>query len=559
MFALHLNHMLRHTTTLMLCGIVALTLGACSEREAMAKVERAESIMAENPEEALDIVAQVDNNDIHSKHGHARYALVYSEALYHNYIDIQSDTLVRPMMEYYMRSDRHSERARALYQYALVAHTAQREAEAMVMLSEAKESLRQAPDTKLEGLVHRAMADIYSNGCLFANALEAYAEARACFDSLGLEYHSASALYDMGGTLIQLRDFEGAEEALRGALEYGIAAENMEFTCAVLHELLDLAIYRDDYADCRHYLAEFERHGCLLYGEAHHAAIRAMVLAHKGAQSDALALVSEAEGMADVEWADIEYARYIIYRNTGDAEKALYWQERSKHAQDRLMIEVLEQPVLNVEIDLLRERLDAEERERDLVRQRNIILFIAIGIAILLAALYIVQRMRKKSRELNRYIEMVSELQDALKALPRETAASVGALYRDRFHELNELCDIYYDHGGSTRNKNMIFNKLTETIEAIKNDERRLKELEEAVNKYRDDVMRRLKEQVPKLNERDTRVALYVFAGFSNRAIAIFIDSDPVAVSKLRYNIKQKIKSAACADGEMLIAALSDK
>jgi FixJ family two-component response regulator len=55
------------------------------------------------------------------------------------------------------------------------------------------------------------------------------------------------------------------------------------------------------------------------------------------------------------------------------------------------------------------------------------------------------------------------------------------------------------------------------------------------------------------------RVALYVFAGFSNRAIAIFIDSDPVSVSKMRYNIKQKIKSANVEDGEMLIAALSEK
>ena len=55
------------------------------------------------------------------------------------------------------------------------------------------------------------------------------------------------------------------------------------------------------------------------------------------------------------------------------------------------------------------------------------------------------------------------------------------------------------------------------------------------------------------------RVALYVFAGFSNRAIAIFIDSDPVAVSKIRYNIKQKIKNSEVADGEMLIAALTDK
>ena len=71
--------------------------------------------------------------------------------------------------------------------------------------------------------------------------------------------------------------------------------------------------------------------------------------------------------------------------------------------------------------------------------------------------------------------------------------------------------------------------------------------------------MARLRRDLPRLSERDMRVALYVFAGFSNRAIAIFIDSDPVSVSKMRYNIKQKIKSANVEDGEMLIAALSEK
>ena len=157
------------------------------------------------------------------------------------------------------------------------------------------------------------------------------------------------------------------------------------------------------------------------------------------------------------------------------------------------------------------------------------------------------------------YIEMVSELRDTLDSIPKDMASSVSELYRDRFSELNELCDIYYDHEGSTRNKSLVFNKLTETIEAIKSDNHRLSELEATVNNYRGGIMQRLREQMPKLSERDMRVALYVFAGFSNRAIAIFIESDPVSVSKIRYNIKQKIRSANIADGEILMAALTDK
>jgi DNA-binding CsgD family transcriptional regulator len=223
------------------------------------------------------------------------------------------------------------------------------------------------------------------------------------------------------------------------------------------------------------------------------------------------------------------------------------------------MLEVLEQPVLNVQLEALRESLKSERRERALVAQRNTFICIAVVIVIAAVAMFVVRRLRRKNEELERYIAAVDELQDALKMLPQEMAQSVGALYRDRFSDLNELCEIYYDHEGTTRSKTVIYNKFMETIESIKGDKQRIDELEATVNKYRDGVMERLRRDLPRLSERDMRVALYVFAGFSNRAIAIFIDSDPVSVSKLRYNIKQKIKSANVEDGEMLIAALSEK
>jgi hypothetical protein len=105
----------------------------------------------------------------------------------------------------------------------------------------------------------------------------------------------------------------------------------------------------------------------------------------------------------------------------------------------------------------------------------------------------------------------------------------------------------------------MVFNKLSETIDSMKSDTRRLKELEAAINEYRDGLMMRLRRLQPKLSERDYRVALYSFAGFSNRAIAIFIDSDPTSVSKIKYNIKYKIKGAESEDAEKVIAALSEK
>lgn len=557
---IHILHILcRRLLSVATFVAVFVAVGCGSDSEAMRVVAEAERLRVDKPEEALGIIRRVSLDDFSRAEHRARYALVCSEVYYYNFVDIADDSLARPMRAYYIDSDSHAERARALVQVAFVARNRGELAEAMVALLEAEVSLEHVDDLRLEGLLHRTKGDIYSDGCLFANALEEYGQAKRCFDALALEYHAASVQYDMGGMLVQLRDFERAEEVLDEALAYAIESGNREFECGVLHELLDLSIYRDDYEACRRYLDVFVEDDCLLFGDAHYNAVAAMLLSREGCIDEALHLVSEAATMGDNEWADIEYARYIIYRNAGDTEEALRWQEHSKNAQDRLMLEVLEQPVLNVEVEMLQRDLRAERRERELVAERNAIIFVAVAILVVAIILFAWYRLRRKNREIAQYVETVSELRLTLRTLPEAMASSVGSLYRDRFIELNDLCETYYDHSGSARHKNMVFNKLVQTIEAIKSDAKRLEELESAVNEYRGGLMLRLNELLPKLSERDRRVSLYLFAGFSNRAIAIFIDSDPVSVSKIRYNIKQKIKSVGGEGAEVLIDALSEK
>lgn len=554
--------MLRRVNIVMLvaCSLV-LMFGCRTDSQTIERMDRAESVMAEQPEEALQLIESINPEELRRKGDKARYSLLYSEAQYHNYIDSDRDTLILPAVEYYTASDHNHEAARALYQQALILRRQGIDhlAEAMVALLEAEKRLEGVDDVKLRGLVYRAKGDVYNDGCLFANAIESYTRAKECFDGIGLEYHSAYALYLMGAMQMQLRDYDRAKELLNEALDYGVRVDNKRFMCGVLHEMIDLAVYVEDYALCGELLEKFDMYDCLLFGEAHCQAVRAILLSHRGDMRGALALIEEAKSAPGVERADLDFAQYVIYRNAGDTKQALYWEERSKHAQDRLMIEVLEQPVLNVQIEMLQNNLQAAERERRLVRQRNTIIYCVIILAVILVAYVIWRRIRRKNEDIAHYVETIHELSVALDNVPRELSASLGALYRDRFSELNELCDIYYDHSGSSRHKNMVFNKLTETIDSIKSDSVRLAELERAVDEYRGDLVSRLKALLPKLSERDYRVAVYSFAGFSNRAIAIFIDSDPVSVSKIKYNIKYKLKGVDTDDAKYVVAALSEK
>ena len=70
-------------TYLWLAACMALMV-ACSSREALRSMERAEQLLEDAPEEALSVMEGVDGDALRTEEDRARYALVYSEACYYS-------------------------------------------------------------------------------------------------------------------------------------------------------------------------------------------------------------------------------------------------------------------------------------------------------------------------------------------------------------------------------------------------------------------------------------------------------------------------------------------
>lgn len=485
---------------------------------------------------------------------------------------------IAALYAYYMDSDEHSERAQALFFCAQASYADGNTPQALLYLIEAEKSTEASGDMAYDGRIKRMKGDIYGEGCLFANALEEYQKCRESFMAADMLSHANYATYDEGITLIHMRNFDEAKELLNSTLAYAAEESLLGLYYGALHHLIDIAIYTDDYAECSALLELYDEADSEWYNNEHKLFAEAIVAANNGDIARAEQLLSKTNSNANVESIeDYYYTHYLVHRIGGDSLRAVEWLERSKEHQDQLILEVLNQPTLNIELELLQSRLDAERTERELTEKnreqerraveaerqyrvrRNTYIICTIIVGIILLLLYIRHRWRAKNRDIAQYIETIRELQMANRDLPNEMNATIATIYRDRFSEINALCETYYDHSGTSRQKSLVFNQLSQTIEDIKGDNKRIAEMESAVNKYRNNLMQRLREQVSKLSERDMRVALYIFAGFSNRAISIFIDSDPVSVSKIRYNIKQKIKSSGAKDAEELTQALSEK
>lgn len=546
---------------LFLCGVVSLlsVVGCGKSVEEVNSVERAESLLKDHPEEALAIMESIDRSTILDNRELAYYSLIYSEACYYNRKLIASDSLTSISVNYYHNRNNHDLRARAYFQHGMVMNLSKQYPEAVIALSESLKSIANYGNVRLEGVVHRTMGDVYRAHYCYKNSYQEYVLAHKCFSILQLPYHTYYTKYNMGQAAVKLRNYDEAEQLFIEARDYSIATGDMNLLCTVLHELCDLYLKQDDYDSCREVVALFEEYDCVLWFVSRYYAVRAIVCSEAGEDNLALQYLAMAEEQTYRDEAIIDEAKYITYKNMGDMTNALYWLERTNSRLSETLLQASDQPVLNYQIDLLRSSLDKEEHALKITRQRNISVYVAIAIIVSLIVGIFRGFSAKKDRDIQRYIETIHELQLTTHTTSDTLSEAVDHLYNDRLNDLNRLCETYYEHSDTARHTAKVFEQVRETIESIKSDEARLEELERVVNQCRGNLMQKLREQCPKLNVKEQRVVLYSYAGFSSRAICVFMETNPVALSKMKYRIKLKIKECEAKDADLLISSIGER
>ena len=540
---------------------------SCGRAELLEDIIEAENIAQEHPDRALAIMESIDPGQLTSAKLRGHYALSYIMTQYYNELIPQSDSLSRDAVEYFAKSQDHYRRARAYFHNGLINRAEMRVPEAMLSLMEAEKSVKFVDQPRLEGLILRAMGDIYLVNMLMPNALDIYHRSRDCFERAGLKHHVMYGTYNIACVEARMRNFEAAEPLLVEVRDYSLQTDSRDFLYMTLYELGNIYMQLNRVEECEATLKLMDDLNLEIFDKSQELCMRAMIASECGDKRKALKFVEEAEQQENSDPIITEYTRYRIHRKYNEADSALIYCESSVARQDSMTLRGLEHPVLNHQISQLKLTIESKEREALLRRQRNIAVLVTAVVLLVAFILYIVSNLRRKNRDIANYMATINELQlmrhaDSDRDRDQTSAAlteAVDRLYNDRFVDLNRLCEAYYDHDNTSRQPAKVFEQVQQTIAQLKSDEVRIAKLERIVNSCRGDIMTKLREQCPKLNERELRVSLYTYAGLSTRAICLFMDSNPVAISKVKYRIKSKIKESNAPDMELLISGISEK
>ena len=137
------------------------------------ELDWAEAVMEEHPDSALALLDTLDRSRLRTRGAKARHALLYSQALDKNWIDLSTDSIIKPAVRYYARHGSPDDRLKAQYYLGRIYQNAGDNESAMRCFVNAEGYASKCDDTKMACRLYTAMTAIYYSVYQFESALSA--------------------------------------------------------------------------------------------------------------------------------------------------------------------------------------------------------------------------------------------------------------------------------------------------------------------------------------------------------------------------------------------------
>lgn len=165
-------------------SIVLLCSSCTKEKASTINILEQISIIADTkPDCAYAAIKNIKHSDLKDRKSIARYSLVYSKVLDKNYIDVTSDSLIAPALQYYSRKRSCKEKSETYYYAARIQENIGNYSKSMELLHKAEENLTNEI-RELNGLIYSAKARLYHNSVQYEVAARNYRKAAEAYEIL---------------------------------------------------------------------------------------------------------------------------------------------------------------------------------------------------------------------------------------------------------------------------------------------------------------------------------------------------------------------------------------
>lgn len=163
---------MKRLLVLLLCTSVVFL--SCKDNQIGSALTSAEISMNDNPESSLEILESIDKDLLSTRKQKAKFALMYSMALDKNYIDIKTDSIIAPALEYYQIHGPKEERFLCNYYHARIYENAGDNENALLCAVKAESVDTSKVSAQNKCLLYALKGQIYHQEWRIQESIEAY-------------------------------------------------------------------------------------------------------------------------------------------------------------------------------------------------------------------------------------------------------------------------------------------------------------------------------------------------------------------------------------------------
>lgn len=548
---------------------------ACTSGEVDEILDAAQLIVVENPDSALSLLSAVKENEKRlTGDERLRYELLRTIALDGVYKPLRSDSSMRRVVSHYISSENNELSFLSLYALGRIYQHNGYNAKAMLNYVQAEHIINKIKSPASAGLLFMALADIFADSFDYTRALDAYRKAHLYFRVAGINRLQHSALVNVAQTLMELKRYDEAERCLLDELAWGFENSDKDICQGSVENLLIL-YHRTNYPSKSDWLLGSDYFTmcdstlvidrAIAYMHALNGNIEASDHFIRRAWSKSNCISDTLANLVQM---------YDINRMRGKYSDALDILENVHYIHDTIMRSALQQPVMLAQRDYYRSQAELSDYRLSATKRLALAIIAVIILLLVILLLFIKNRMAAKNAEVERYMELADEIGKTLYAKNAEVAdissrlkehtqrltemdAQVRTLFKKQFELLDELSGTFYETHDIKKDKDAIYRQVRENIESFMKDKRSVERLETIVNDYRGGILTILRNEVPQLGSQEIRFMVFVYAGFSSKAISIFMQESVGNIYTKKSRIKSLIMRSEAPHKDMLVEAMN--
>ena len=534
---------------ILLIFLLALPFTGCQKHYPVAdKLSQAEIYMNEEPEAALRVLESIGQPDLHTKEHHARYALLYSQALDKNYIDKTNDSLINIAVDYYRQTDEVRSKFLSYYYKGRIHRNAGENPEAMLAFMEAEQLVDALGDDYYAGMLYQYIASIYRSYMDYPKAMEYAEQSIDCYTRAGKNRHRLWALMEKSSLFRTMNEDAESIRLMEALLPEVEATNDLELFSGCLSELILGCMDENRLADARKYYDRYVQKINPMTKTTALLSRIAQLYAYEGSFSEAQRFMEaawdKANGRAD---SIILYVTSsLIHRKKGNDRQAYADLKDGVNLQNKNVRKTLQQPILTTQMDFLRQELAFQHYKQ---RTEKVIWMLGIGLVVTLAGIAIYgirKRMRQRVLRIQEEKARLEEDLEVLQTTQEKTEALKNGLFESKMKELDKLVLVSLKEFKNEESRNRAILKLVQdTKDQIHGNKKNMANLEKWVNEYKDNVMQHLRSEIVLPDESYYELACYLLANFSVNTIALLMDETTNTIYKRRSRIRLLIQDSS--------------